>query len=205
MTSPFLEYAKKIQSIAQIGLMYSNSEFDHERYTELRKISLEMMSSISDVPVEKITDLFEHEKGYETPKVDVRGIIFRESKILLVHEKTDGCWSLPGGWAEIGLTAKENVVKEIWEETGLKAEPIRILALLDKKCHAHPESPWYAYKIFVLCNEISGTLQAGTETYGANFFGKDELPPLSTHRNTQEQVNMMFEFLDNPNKEIVCD
>jgi ADP-ribose pyrophosphatase YjhB (NUDIX family) len=205
MTYPFLDFAKKIQSIAQIGLMYSNTEFDFERYSELRKISLEMMAALSNTQVEKITELFEHEKGYQTPKVDVRGVVFRGDKILMVHEKTDNCWSLPGGWAEIGLTVKENVIKEIWEETGLTAEPLKILAIIDKKCHAHPASPWYVYKIFILCKETGGSLKASIETFGADFFKKEELPVLSDHRNTKEQINRMFEFLENPNKDIIVD
>jgi ADP-ribose pyrophosphatase YjhB (NUDIX family) len=205
MNHRFLEYAKKIQSIAQIGLMYSNTEFDYERYSELRKISFEMMSALSDLPVEKIAALFAHETGYQTPKVDVRAVVFREDKILLVHEKTDNCWALPGGWAEIGLTSRENVIKEVWEEAGLKVETIRLLALLDKKCHPHPESPWYTYKVFMLCRETGGNLKAGMETFGADFFSKDNLPELSDHRNTLDQIMLMFEYLNHPDKDIVID
>lgn len=206
MSLSILEYAKKIQSIAQIGLTYANSPYDIERYTELRKISFEMMSELSDVAIEKITDLFEHEKGYQTPKVDVRGIIFRENKILLVQEKMDNCWTPPGGWAEIGLTPNENTVKEVWEESGLQVKPVKLLAVLDKKCHAHPPSPWYSYKLFILCEEIGGTLQAGSETLDAKFFAQTELPPLSIERITKEQIDLVFKL--NENKSMVnipCD
>jgi ADP-ribose pyrophosphatase YjhB (NUDIX family) len=205
MENKFLEIAKKLQSIAQIGLTFANSPYDEERYAELRKISFEMMSMISNTPVEKITDLFEHEKGYQTPKVDVRGIIFRGDKILMVQEKADRCWTPPGGWSEIGLTPYENVCKEIWEEAGLKTQPVRLLAVLDKKCHAHPATPWYSYKLFILCEETGGKLEAGTETLDAQFFGINELPELSIERVTKEQIEMMFEYMKNPDKPAICD
>lgn len=205
MENKFLEIAKKIQSIAQIGLTYTSNAYDEERYTELRKVSFEMMSLLSNTPIQKIHDLFEHEKGYQTPKVDVRGIIFRDDKILMIHEKADNCWTPPGGWAEIGLTPYENVCKEIWEEAGLETKPVRLLAVLDKKCHAHPPTPWYSYKLFILCEETGGKLQAGMETLDARFFGIDELPKLSIDRVTKEQIEMMFEYRNNPNKLTICD
>lgn len=205
MENKFLEIAKKIQSIAQIGLTYVNSPYDEERYAELRKISFEMMSLLSNTPIEKINDLFEHEKGYQTPKVDVRGIVFRDNKILMIQEKADNCWTPPGGWAEIGLTPYENVCKEIWEEAGLETKPIRLLAALDKKCHAHPPTPWYSYKFFILCEETGGKLQAGMETLDARFFGLDELPKLSIDRITKEQIELMFEYRKNPDKLAICD
>lgn len=205
MEHKFLEIAKKIQSIAQIGLTYVNSPYDEERYAELRKISFEMMSLLSNTPIEKIHDLFEHEKGYQTPKVDVRGIIFRDDKILLVQEKSDNRWTPPGGWAEIGLTPYENVCKEIWEEAGLETKPVRLLAVLDKKCHAHPLTPWYSYKLFILCEETGGKLEAGMETLNAQFFCINELPELSIDRITKEQIEMMFAFRNNPDKPTICD
>lgn len=205
MEHKFLEIAQKIQSIAQIGLTYTNNPYDEERYAELRKISFEMMSLLSNTHIEKIHDLFEHEKGYQTPKVDVRGIIFRGDKILLVQEKSDNRWTPPGGWAEIGLTPYENVCKEIREEAGLETKPVRLLAAMDKKCHAHPPTPWYSYKLFILCEETGGKLEAGMETLNAQFFGINELPELSIDRITKEQIEMMFEFKGNPEKLAICD
>lgn len=205
MNNLFLEYAKKIQSIAQIGLNYSVNPYDIERYQQLRQLSFEMMGSISNSPVENINALFSNEKGYQTPKTDVRGIIFRENKILMVQEKTDKCWTLPGGWADIGLSPNQIAVKEIWEESGLEAEPVRLLAVHDKMCHAHPPSPWHVYKIFILCNEVGGTLQPGLETLDAKFFSLDELPPLSTERITEEQIRMCFEYKKYPEKMAMCD
>jgi ADP-ribose pyrophosphatase YjhB (NUDIX family) len=205
MNQSFLGFAQKIQSIAQIGLAYTKNPYDIERYEQLREISFEMMESLSTTRVEVIRDLFEHEKGYQTPKIDVRGVVFRNDTILMVREKIDQCWSLPGGWGDIGYTANEIAVKEVREESGLEVEPMRLLAVLDKKCHAHPASPWYTYKLFILCRETGGFLQAGMETLDADFFPLENLPPLSTDRITYEQISLMFDFKHNPEKMVVCD
>jgi ADP-ribose pyrophosphatase YjhB (NUDIX family) len=205
MNITFLEFAKKIQSISQIGLTYAQNSYDIERYEQLKIISLEMMETLSDTTIEKIRGLFEHEKEYPTPKVDVRGVIFRGDTILMVQEKLDQCWSLPGGWSDIGYTPNEIAVKEVWEESGLIVEPVRLLAILDKRCHHHPPSPWYVYKIFILCRETGGSLQAGTETLAVDFFPLNTLPDLSIERITAEQIQLMFEYKNHPDKVAICD
>lgn len=205
MNHIWLAYAKRIGAIAQAGLTYAVNDYDQERYQELQDMSVEMLSRLSDEPVEKIGPLFTNETGYQTPKVDVRAVIFRDGTIAMVHEKIDGCWSLPGGWADVGYSAAEVAVKEAREEAGLEVEAVRLLAVLDKKFHPHPPSPYHVYKMFILCRISGGTLTAGIETYDAGFFGRNELPPLSVERNTESQIGLMFEFLDNPDKKTVCD
>lgn len=149
---PFwLETAKRIQAIAQSGLTYCKDPFDIERFQELRELSARMLSYYSNTEVEKVKDLFLNETGYQTPKIDVRAVIIKDETILLVKEKSDGKWTLPGGWAEPGLTLSENVVKEVKEETGYDVETERILAVLDRNRYNHPPSAYSIYKIFVLC------------------------------------------------------
>lgn len=201
----WLEIAKKLQAMAQSGLAYSNNQYDTERYEELRNISAEIMAKYTDIEVEKIKDLFCNETGYQTPKVDIRAVVFREGKILMVREKLDGAWALPGGWADIGLTPGEVATKETKEEAGLDVKPVKLLAVMDKKCHPHPPSPYHVYKLFIMCEIIGGNLSAGMETSEVGFFGRNELPELSVERNTESQIMMMFEFLDNPKKEVLFD
>jgi ADP-ribose pyrophosphatase YjhB (NUDIX family) len=205
MENKWLLFAKRIQSIAQAGITYVQNDYDLERYQELRNISIAMMAELTDTPVEKIEKLFASETGYQTPKVDIRGVVFQNGKILMVHEKIDGCWSLPGGWADIGLTPKEVAVKEVREEAGLEVKAEKLLAVIDKKCHPHPPSPYHTYKFFILCSIVGGDLAAGMETHDARFFDKDQLPPLSTERNTQSQIELLFDFLENPAKEVILD
>lgn len=205
MKNTWLTTAQRIQAIAQAGLTYGESKYDLERYQELRRLSDAMFSEYTDTPLEKITALFDKEIGYQTPKVDVRGVVFKDDKLLMVRETIDGCWSIPGGWADVGYSPGETAVKELQEEAGITVQPMRLLALLDKKHHSHPPTPFYTYKIFLLCEHIGGELAVGMETSDVGFFGQDEIPPLSEERLTIAQVDMLFAFHQNPSQEAIFD
>ncbi|ASU99268.1 NUDIX hydrolase [Bacillus subtilis] len=201
----WLERAQRIQAIAQAGLAFSKDVYDRERYEELMKLSAEMMVDYSQTDIEVITDLWNGESGYPTPKADVRGAVFRENQILLVREKHDELWSLPGGFCEIGLSPAENVVKEIKEESGYDTEPSRLLAVLDSHKQSHPPQPYHYYKIFIACSMTGGQGETGIETNHAAFFREDSLPPLSPKRNTPSQLSMLFDFLRHPDKKTIFD
>jgi len=205
MQPKWLEWAKQIQAISQAGLEYSRDIYDLERFEMLRALSLEIMHEYTEVETEKLKELFAGETGYATPKVDVRGVIFRDGRILLVRERLDGAWSLPGGWADIGLSATENVIKEIREETGYEARAGRLLAVLDKKFHEHPVSPFHVYKMFFRCEIVGGEAVETMETSEVGFFAEDELPPLSQERNTDRQVREMFEYLRDAERAVWLD
>lgn len=201
----WLTWAKQIQAIAQTGLTYGKDVYDLERYTELRKLSVEIMESYTQAGTEQITLAFAGEKGYATPKSDVRGVVFRDNRILLVQEKSDGCWSLPGGWAEIGLSPTESIIKEIREEAGFEAQAVRLLAVMDRKFHHQPPGPYHIYTHFILCQIVGGEAASGVETSGVGFFAEDELPPLSLSRNTPAQISRMFAYLHNPDLPVSID
>ncbi len=194
-TSLLLNLAKRVQALSENGQHYAESDYDMDRYTELEKIAVEMISLITHTDIEKINAGIEEKNGYRTPKVDVRAVIFNEkNEILMVREEVDGNWSLPGGWADVGFTPAEIAVKETFEEAGMDVEAVRLLAIFDKKCHNHPPDIFYAYKIFIECNPLNDKLNTGYETSDAGFFPIDGLPELSTPRNTKEQIEMMFAF-----------
>lgn len=190
----WLEWAKEIQAISQAGLAYTKDVYDKERFERLRELSIEIMQEYTEAGSDKIRSLFASETGYQTPKVDVRGVIFQNGKLLLVREKADGAWALPGGWADVGLSPAEVAVKEVKEEAGFDVRAVRLLAVLDKKFHGHPPSPFHVYKMFVECAITGGAAGIGTETSDVGFFGRDELPPLSVERNTAEQLERLFEY-----------
>ena len=131
MSHKWLEWAKRIQSLSQAGLTFSKDIYDIERYEELRSISAEIMEEHTDLEMEKVRNLFANETGYQTPKVDVRGAVFNDDKILMVKEKIDDRWSLPGGFCDVGLSPTENIVKEIKEESGYDVVHRKLIALLD--------------------------------------------------------------------------
>ncbi|WP_026694053.1 NUDIX hydrolase [Peribacillus kribbensis] len=205
MEEKWLEWAKKIQALSQAGLAYSKDIYDIERFQELRTISCEMVSELTQNPFDTIQSVFASETGYQTPKTDIRAVIFQEDRLLLVKEKEDQKWSLPGGWADIGLSPAEVAVKEVQEETGLEVQAVRLLAVLDKKCHPHPPSLHHVYKLFFECSVTGGHLEAGIETADAAFFSKDALPELSPSRITRGQLELLFSYLDNPGRLPVFD
>ncbi|MES2517758.1 MAG: NUDIX hydrolase [Bacteroidota bacterium] len=204
-----LSIAKRLQSIAQAGIFYSDDKpFDRERYQEIANISVQILGQLTDEPIEKIGNLFTQERdGYQTPKVDIRAVVFNESgEILMVKEKVDGRWSLPGGWADVGYTPAEVAVKEVQEETGLDVKTVRVLGIFDKRNHPHPPEGWYVYKIFILCEKIGGEISKDTtETSDIQYFSLENLPSLSEPRNVFSQIKMMFDYRNNPEKEVYFD
>ncbi|KRE83050.1 ADP-ribose pyrophosphatase [Paenibacillus sp. Soil766] len=201
----WLDWAKQIQSIAQIGLTYSKDVYDLERFQALREISVDILDTYTLAGKETINLSFANESGYATPKVDIRGVVFEDDRILLVKEKADGAWALPGGWADIGYSPSEVAVKEIREEAGFEVLPIRLLAVLDKKFHNHPPEPYHIYKMFILCKIVGGEALVGVETSEVRFFGENELPELSAERNTVAQVRSMFDYVRDPDKAVRLD
>lgn len=121
MDPKWLKWGLRLQAVAQNGLSYAHGPYDIERYELIRSIATEMMSEQAHADPEIVRDIYTLETGYATPKIDVRGAIFADSSILLVKEKADGCWTLPGGWAEIGESPSEAVEREVFEESGLRS------------------------------------------------------------------------------------
>lgn len=207
----WLDWAKQIQSIAQIGLTYSKDVYDLERFEQLRKLSIEIMARNTEAEMDKLPDLFAGESGYATPKVDIRAVVLKDNQILLVQEKSDGAWSLPGGWADIGLSPSEVAVKEVREEAGIDVRFVKLLAVLDTKNHNHPPSPYHVYKMFLHCEMMQVQVSEGTlefdsvETSRVSFFDINSLPELSQERNTEDEIRMMFELIQANSAEVICD
>lgn len=202
MEPKWLEWAKQLQSIAQAGLTYSKDIYDLERFEAIRKMSVEILQEHTGLEKSMIADLFANETGYATPKVDIRAVVFKDDKILMVRETHDGKWSLPGGWADIGFTPGEVAAKEVKEESGFDVKAVKLLAVTDYKRHAHPPSPYHVYKLFIQCEIIGGQATEGIETSGVQFFAEHELPPLSPSRITKGQIGIAFSFLKNPNQPV---
>lgn len=192
-----VQWAIKIQSLAQAGLAYSQSQFDTERYQELRRIAAEMMAAKSGLSLAKINDLFCNEEGYQTPKIGTRAAIFKDEQILLVEEN-DGTWSLPGGWGEVNLSLAENCVKEVKEEAGLDVEVEKLIALQDQGKHAKLPYPYGVSTAFFLCKATGGQFAANDETIASRYFAENDLPKLGAHRNTPAQIQMCFAAARDP-------
>ena len=192
------QWAQELQFLAQCSLAYSKDKFDRERSERIREIACEMLSFKYDLPLEKIKMDFAGEIGYQTPKVETRAAVIKDDRILLVKEQFDGKWALPGGYQDVNMSIRENVIKESSEEAGAAVNPIKVVAVLDYNRHHHVNFPYGMVKIFVLCEYIMHTFNENTETLGADFFSLDELPELSITRTTKKQLEMCFECYKNP-------
>jgi len=191
-TKLWIDFIVELQSLAQAGLTYGKDVYDKERYERIREISAEMMSAMSELPTEQVKGLFCNEIGYQTPKIDTRAAIFKDNKILLVHEN-NGTWALPGGWCDVNVSVAENTIKEVKEEAGLDVTVKKVIAVQDRAKH---NLPLYAYgvcKIFMLCIVVGGNFEPNIETVGFDYFEEDNLPNLANEKNNIEQIKMCFE------------
>lgn len=195
----WLEWTRRLQAIAQNGLTYAKDPYDIERYTQLREMAAEIACEHSGVGAKQLMDLFSGEHGYATPKVDLRGVVFRDDRILLVRERSDGLWTLPGGWADVGESPAEGVVKEIREESGYETRAVKLLAVYDRDRHGHPTLFHSIYKLFIRCEITGGAPARSIETDGIAFFAEDRIPELSLTRVVPSQIARMFEHLRDPN------
>lgn len=200
----WLRWAVELQSISQGALYYCKDKYDIERFKRIREISAEMINYKSGISIDKVKDLFCNETGYQTPKIDSRAAIFKDDKILLVKE-SNGTWSLPGGWVDVDLSVKENVIKEVKEEAGLDVIAGKVIAVQDREKHNLPIYAYKVCKIFILCTVIGGKFQKNMETTESNYFKLDELPLLATEKNNEKQIKMCFDAYKSDNWETLCD
>ena len=205
MDSKWLDWAIELQATAQAGLYYTKDPFDRERFQRIREISAEILSQKSGLDLERVEGLFCNETGYQTPKMDTRAAVFQEGKILLVRERIDGKWSLPGGWMDVNQSIRSNVVKEVREEAGLEVIPNKSIALQDRRKRNPPPVAFGICKVFVLCEAVGGAFLPNTETTEMGYFALDGLPPLSETRNTTQQVEMCFRAAKDENWTVIFD
>ena len=185
-----------MQAIAQNGLAYAGDPYDAERYGQVRGVAAEMAASESGVSAEGVEGLFSGESGYATPKLDVRALVLdEEGSVLLVREKEDRRWTLPGGWIDVGDSPGGAAEREVEEESGYRVRAVELLALWDRDKHPHPPLPFHVYKLVFRCELLGGDPLAGsTETDGVGFFPVDALPELSLGRVMPQQISRLVQL-----------
>lgn len=189
----WFQIATELKTISQAGKFFAKDSYEKERHEQLEKICAEIFAKHSDLDADEVQVILQKDMGYPTPKVDCRGVAFRDGKILLVREIADGGWTLPGGWCDVGMTPSENVAREVWEESGFEVEVKRLLAVYDRDKQGHtPPYPFNIYKMFFLCEIIGGKATVSNETSDVAFFGEDEIPELSVGRTLPHQIKQFF-------------
>jgi len=202
-TPEWLRWAKELQALSQTGLHFTEISYDRERYQRVAQIAAEILAAHTSLAFEEVLSLNRREFGYATPKVDVRGVVFREDRILLVQEAMDaGRWTVPGGWADVNETPSEAAEREVFEESGLRTRAIKLLSVYDRERQGHePPFPYHVYKVAFHCEWVSGSLRSdGSEITGADFFAEADLPELSVSRVTRAQIHRFFQHLREPER-----
>lgn len=201
-----LRWTQRLQAIAQNGLFYCTEPFDRLRYAEVRQVAAEMMSAHSGEGLDCVWTRFATEEGHATPKIDVRAGLILDGRILLVREKEDGCWSLPGGWADVSDSPSRAAEREVWEEAGLRVQAVRLAALFNRQVQ-HPPSRFPTWRALFLCALGPGgeEFQPNVEVSAVGYFPPDDLPPLSRNRTSVEQVALMFAHYADPSLPTVFD
>lgn len=200
------DWAMRVQAIGQIGKTYTKDPFDRDRFDELLSIANEILASLAHTEVGKVESLFLPEKGYTTPKVDLRAGVFKEGRILMVRERSDGKWTLPGGWADILETPIEGVIREVKEESGFDIANPRLVAVIDRGAHDYrPRYPYHIYKLFFLAELVGGSATANLEVDEIGFFALEELPDLSLSRVLPQDITRLFRFASGEEKGVYCD
>lgn len=206
MAVNWLDIAKKLKWLSQAGKSFTKDEYDKERYLEIEIIAADIIAHHSQLEQDQSRTIIQEDFGYPTPKTDTRGAVFKDGKILLVKEIEDGKWTLPGGWCDNGLTPAENVVREIWEESGYETKVVRLCCVYDRDKQGHtPPYPFNIYKFFFLCEITGGQAKSSNETSEISFFAENEIPQLSQSRTLKHEIHKMFEYYRDSSLAACCD
>jgi ADP-ribose pyrophosphatase YjhB (NUDIX family) len=198
-TPKWLGWAQEIYSLSQSGLTHSGNQYDRERYKRLQEITAEIIASLSAISKEVVLEGFSMQAGYITPKIDVRGAVIRDNRILLIQERADGRWAMPGGWADLGNAPASVAEREVWEESGYYVKAEKVLAVIDAN-RIQPLEFYHAYKIIFLCRLLDGEPRISHETLAVDFFDPKYLPPLSGYRTNETMIQEVFAHVKDPNR-----
>jgi ADP-ribose pyrophosphatase YjhB (NUDIX family) len=201
----WLAWAREIQALSQTGLAFTSSEYETQRYQRLAEIAAEIIADHTDFPEERLLEGFTLQHGYATPKVDVRGAVVRDGEILLVQERVDGLWCMPGGWADVGDRPSEMVVREVWEESGYHVRPRKVVGVFDANRTGRPLELYHAYKLVFLCQLTGGHARPSNETLDVGFFPFDRLPPLSSKRTHERHLAEVLAHVHDPERPAAFD
>jgi ADP-ribose pyrophosphatase YjhB (NUDIX family) len=193
----WLDWAQRLQAIAQNGLTFTENPYDVDRFQQIQALAAEMMAAYTDAEPTYVQDLFKQQQGYATPKIDTRGAIFQGDQVLLVLEREDQKWTLPGGWIDVGESPGAAVIREIYEEAGYETKILKLAAVYDRNKHPHPPMLFHAYKLFFICEITGGAAKPSIETDAVEFFPVHDLPELSLGRVIPSQILRLYEHAQN--------
>lgn len=201
----WLVIAREIQQLSQTGMAFASNDYEKQRHTRLTEIASEIIANHTLLEKESLRKVLMNQPGYATPKIDIRAAVVKDNKILLVQEKTDNCWAMPGGWADVGDIPSEVASRECKEESGFDVKPIKVIGVFDANRSGRPLEFFHAFKIIFLCRLIGGVAKPSDETLDAGFFDFNNLPPLSLNRTNEKHLNEIKLHLADNNRQTYFD
>jgi ADP-ribose pyrophosphatase YjhB (NUDIX family) len=201
----WLDIAREVQQLAQTGNAFAVTNYEKDRYKRLSEIVTEIIEHHTQLDKEAVQKVLMEQPGYATPKVDVRSVVIKDNKILLVQESTDNCWAMPGGWADVGDYPSQVAIRETKEESGYDIKPIKIIGVFDANRIGRRLEFFHAFKIIFLCELIGGEAKTSDETPDVKFFSFNELPPLSMNRTNQKHIDEIKLHLEDPERKTYFD
>ena len=177
-----VRWGEALAGIARTGLGFTESLYERERYEEVLSLAAEIRSVAADRPEpgpqveEWIKSVEPGVAGYATPKLSVGAVVGNEkNEILLIQRADSEAWMFPTGWADVGYSPAEVAVKEVWEETQVRCEPVRLIAVFDAIRQRITRKPFYS--MVFLCKSLGGDPEPHPlECLNAGFFAEDSLP-----------------------------
>ena len=201
----WLEWAREIQQLSQTGLAFAKTEYEKKRYKRLTELTAEMIDYYTQLDRDSVEKVFMKQPGYATPKIDVRAAVIKDGKILLVQEKSDERWAMPGGWADVGNIPSEVAIRETEEESGFVVKPIKVVGVYDANREGGYLEFFHAFKIVFLCDPISGEAKPSDETIDVKYFSFEELPPLSMNRTNNNHLEEIQLHINDSNRQAYFD
>jgi ADP-ribose pyrophosphatase YjhB (NUDIX family) len=205
VSADWIAWARQLQALAQTGLTYAQNPFDRQRYEKLEAVAVEIFTTHTGQTATVVQEWFQVQPGYATPKVDVRGCCFRDGRVLMVRERQDGAWCLPGGWADVGDRPADATCREVREESGFTCEARKVIGVFDANRQGRPLPAFHAFKLIFLCEITGGSPEPDHEILEVGFFDRDALPELSPWRTTPAQLRECFAHLDDPSRPTAFD
>jgi ADP-ribose pyrophosphatase YjhB (NUDIX family) len=185
-TRTLLRWGESLAAIARTGLGFTESLYERERFEEILHVAADIRA-VADEGVDGAEDaegLVEEwlgqvgrgVPGYVTPKVAVGAAVGNDDgELLLIQRADSGVWLYPTGWCDVGYSAAEVVVKEVQEETGIEAEPVRLIAVLDGLRLGFTRIPLYSLVFY--CKAVGGKLEPHPlECRDVGWFTPETLP-----------------------------
>jgi ADP-ribose pyrophosphatase YjhB (NUDIX family) len=201
----WLEWAREIQQLSQTGLAFAKTEYEMMRYKRLIELTAEIVEYHTHLDKSEIEKVFMKQPGYATPKIDVRAAVIKDDKILLVQEKSDNLWAMPGGWADVGNIPSEVAIRETKEESGFDVKPRKIIGVYDANRVGGQLEFFHAFKIIFFCDVIGGMATTSDETIDVKYFSFEEIPPLSMNRTNKNHLEEIQLHLKDSNRQTYFD